>query len=163
MTITPTSAEPTLGIFQPAVSKKYEPSSIAFFAASMFWRAAVHDWGQPDLYPIRIGDKYREQLRKFLLGQAPFPGDATLLTCLRLISPVNTLTGYPCSIEEPRLVHVFFVCGFFFSLLLGSHMTEGSKNLCIMNGERHPIVITSELEQDLVAYSKGMTGYKASQ
>jgi hypothetical protein len=102
------TAEPTLGIFQPQISGQYDPSAIAYFAASMFWRASAHSWGQPDLYPIRLGSKYGEQLRLFLMDHGPFPERALLLTVVRAISPVSTLTAYPCSVEGDSLVHIFF-------------------------------------------------------
>jgi hypothetical protein len=52
-----------------------------YFAISIFWRAAAHEWpailGQR---PVRLTlGPYEERLRQFLLGEATFPNDVVLL------------------------------------------------------------------------------------
>jgi hypothetical protein len=55
---------------------------IAYFAVSVFWRAAVHTWRQEDVktVSIKLAPAERELLRQYLLGNTDFPEDAALLT-----------------------------------------------------------------------------------
>jgi hypothetical protein len=50
--------------------------SLTYFALSIFWRAAVYPWtiGRRPVH-IELGP-YRELLRRFLVGAAPFPNSA---------------------------------------------------------------------------------------
>ncbi len=150
----PTSADRTLGLFQPPVSKSYDPASIGYFAVSIFWRAAVHTWGQPDIYPIRLGP-YKEQLRKYLMDERPFPENGMLMVVVRAISPVNQLTYHPATIDNNPTVHLSVACGFVFLLTLGANVLEEGKPFCILNGQGHPITVTNELELNLFSFVYG--------
>ena len=146
------SADRTLGIFQPAISSAYDPLAIGYFAISVFWRASVSTWGQPDIYPIKLGP-YKEELRRYLLGE-PFPQKGMLMTIVRAISPVNQLTYHPSTVNVRPTIHLFVACGFVFILTLGANVFEQGKAYCILTGQGHPITVTNELEVDLVSYAR---------
>jgi hypothetical protein len=53
----------------------------AYFAISVVWRGAAHDWVLPD-GGVRRHDAsggFVEPMRLYLLGQAPFPPDTSLI------------------------------------------------------------------------------------
>jgi len=54
---------------------------IAYFALSVFWRASVHSWRdvEGDMVKIDLGNRYNEELRRYLLGTANVPKNAWLL------------------------------------------------------------------------------------
>jgi hypothetical protein len=54
---------------------------LAYFAASVFWRASIHRWNVQDhrLRDIDLGKKYTDEFRQFLLGMTGFPNDAAIL------------------------------------------------------------------------------------
>jgi hypothetical protein len=73
----------------PGILTVYEAASVPFvktdhilyFAASVFWRAAVHRWkipGHPTVIETNLGS-YEEAMRLFLLQQAPFPSSMALI------------------------------------------------------------------------------------
>jgi hypothetical protein len=74
-------SEGPMGKFYAARSNpNINVAALTFFAASVFWRAAVRTWrllksGLP--YRIALGP-YEEQFREYLLGEAPFPPSAAL-------------------------------------------------------------------------------------
>ena len=58
---------------------------LAYFALSLVWRAAVHDWAFPDgskSTRLVLGS-YEEQIRGYLLGDSPFPAHALLFRHMR--------------------------------------------------------------------------------
>jgi hypothetical protein len=55
---------------------------LAYFAVSVFWRAAVHTWTQEDGSSVWIDltDDEKETLRQYLLGNQSFPKESVLLS-----------------------------------------------------------------------------------
>ncbi len=66
------------GDMTPGIDRK----QIAYFAVSVFWRAAVHIWRQQDgkTGSIYLTQEEKESLRRYLLGNTDFPEKAALLT-----------------------------------------------------------------------------------
>jgi hypothetical protein len=155
-TIKAISADRGVAIFQPQLSNAYDPFAIAHFGLSVLWRASVHQWGNPDVYPLRFGP-YREELRRYLLGHGTFPKEAALNVFIRNISPVNSLTFHPFTTGKAPMLHMFVACGFMFTLTLGENVSEVRRGFCIIRGDRHPIVVTNEAEGLLVDFSKRRT------
>src|SRR6266851_5737539 len=56
-----------------------EIGKLAYFGASMFWRASVHDWrvGTDKSSRIALG-LFEEKLRRYLLGEIAFPDGVVL-------------------------------------------------------------------------------------
>jgi hypothetical protein len=73
-------------MLRPTFQKSVE--AISYFAASMFWRASVHDWNNRADEPIQLGP-YEEQFRKYLMEESDFPVDCALWT---VKSQMNTLS-----------------------------------------------------------------------
>jgi hypothetical protein len=56
---------------------------LVYFAASMFWRGALDGWRMGKGRPTRLMlGLYEEALRRFLLGEAPFPNHVLLVVSL---------------------------------------------------------------------------------
>lgn len=66
---------------------------IAYFAISVFWRASVHTWEREsgELVSIDLGKEYNEQIRKYLLGEAPLPARAVMnvVACTERTSQIS--------------------------------------------------------------------------
>src|ERR1035441_2420778 len=75
-----------------------EMDKLAYFAASVIWRAGVHRWVVDglELKPIDIRKDQLEQLRRFLVGETVFPSDTYLWVSISnsTESPL-TLTAFP--------------------------------------------------------------------
>jgi len=112
---------------------------IVYFAASVFWRGAAHEWSTPKgktygAPPSRIHlGPYQEPLRLFLLGEATFPDGMYLSTWLEpkrderenrhAVPPFKAFdTGY----------HVFrlFIPGVAFTLSVGRAVDREIQSTC---------------------------------
>jgi hypothetical protein len=75
--------EPGFASFQAATIPDVDVAQLVYFAASVFWRAAVQDWriGDATFQRLKFGP-YEERLRAFLNGESEFPPNAALLCTL---------------------------------------------------------------------------------
>lgn len=93
-----------------------------YFAASVFWRAGVRSWQFEDmtLERISLGTTYQEQLRLYLLGKAPFPGNGRIFVHVWSNERVDFTTVFPCTyrVELVRR-HKFCIPGILFIFFLG--------------------------------------------
>ena len=65
-------------VFEAAKIATVRPEQLVYFAASIFWRAAVHDWQFHDRTTIRLKlGPYEEAFRRYLLG-GRWPSNAIL-------------------------------------------------------------------------------------
>ena len=78
-TATPVFKEPEFAMYF-ASSIGLSAAKFAYFALSLIWRAAAHDWLMPDgrrFTRLNLGDYY-DPVRRYLLDQAGFPEDTYL-------------------------------------------------------------------------------------
>jgi hypothetical protein len=67
-------------LYAGAKVKSLDMDKIVYFAVSVFWRGAVHQWTSslrseaPDVHLCA----YEEPIRQFLLGTSPLPDDVAL-------------------------------------------------------------------------------------
>lgn len=58
---------------------KLQWQRLAYFAVSIFWRAGVTDWKVGNKrVQLPLPSRHEQDMRKYLLGQAPFPDQAVL-------------------------------------------------------------------------------------
>ena len=121
-----------------------EVEPIVYFAASVFWRAAVYTWQAPyEGDPVRLdfGPKYTEELRRFLLGEAEFPTHAVLL-----VKVFSTRSSWANSMVFPYgerrgefHLYRFIVPGIVLDLLLGKKFPPEAPESCFLRGPGHPV------------------------
>ncbi len=101
-----------------------EQPQLLYFGASIFWRAAVTDWETPvgRYTRLGLGAAFIEELRKYLIGIAPFPADLSLTVVLSA-SPTplqaTTLPNVTFSGDYEQLD--FYMPGIGFTLLSGTY------------------------------------------
>jgi hypothetical protein len=89
------------------------------------WRVSRDRVTQNDLGPSNL-----EALRVYLLGVAPFPGDAALSVQVFDDDDLYPFTHWPeASNQEGYDQHVFGIPGFEFHLFLGGAMPESMRNI----------------------------------
>jgi hypothetical protein len=119
---------------------------LAYFCTSVFWRAAVRDWYVENrkYEAISLGEKYQEQIRRYLLGEAGFPENAALCVVLsKLKSPALTF-NFPDSIRvESGYCHRLHIPGIDFLLTIGKRLDD-EQFTCIVRSPVHPITICNE-------------------
>jgi hypothetical protein len=90
-----------------------DTEAFAYFAVSVIWRAAIHEWTLPDgskSRPLQLGAAM-EPIRLFLLGQAAFPDAVvTVAVCTDAVSRRHWLAP---------MVNVDYSCGSFPFMTMG--------------------------------------------
>jgi hypothetical protein len=141
-----------MGTFYSAKSNpQIDTEALTYFAASVFWRAAVHDWEYLKLRASISLGCYEEQFRSYLLGEAPFPKSAAMWVWVSRYEEPSRAVSTPHSIRVcDCYMHIFDVPGLRFSLLVGQMMPDWVQFLCILNGRDQPILV-SDAPDDILA------------
>jgi hypothetical protein len=135
---------PEGALLPAAAAPAVDVGQLAYFAASVFWRAAVPGWpplvGQP-VVPLELGSQ-SEELRLYLLGKAGFPANAALFVYVSLASdpiPVRANMNPPkfYSPAEGQPFHRFLVCGITFDLFVGASVTNDERESCFVRSSAH--------------------------
>jgi hypothetical protein len=128
---------------------------IAFMGLSLFWKSAALSWRDERgaIPSIKLGARYQEELRRFLLGQCAFPVAACLILELsdlnnRMISVVGTPVSSKFSTHH---LHWLDIRGIRFNLLLGQRMPERLKDLCAFRQGTKCILIANDQESSMAS------------
>jgi hypothetical protein len=99
----------------------------AYFALSVLWRAAVHQWVLFDgnaAPQIALGD-FEEPMRLYLLGQAPLPPDTAVIVLVCSDNEARRIWTTPSThVEAMCLNFRFLVRGVLFRVMMGRHMPQ---------------------------------------
>lgn len=111
---------------------------VAYFAMSVFWRAAVRRWKWRDEQTVWIdlGKKYTGEIRRYLLRQTSFPREMSLVVVV--FTDNLTQDGFSMPSENGRVPgggwqHSFGARGFGFMLQIGKKLPEYSYMMSCMN------------------------------
>jgi hypothetical protein len=131
-----------------------EMDKIIYFAASVFWRAAVRTWRRDErTIKIDLG-KYAEPLRLFLLGAGPFPDHMALHTWVSSLSG-NILASLHLP-EAKRIegfrAYEFGIPGVCFRLLVARHMSPKWFEWSTAPGPHGLVGIVPDLDRHDVAH-----------
>ncbi|MGA9624946.1 MAG: hypothetical protein WBL65_21810 [Bryobacteraceae bacterium] len=109
-----------------------DTGKLGYFALSMVWRGAVHEW------PLPFGGKsvqldlgsMEEPIRQYLMGESPFPQDAAVLVhvCDDRISQESILE--PGKRADNDTSYEFLTLGVHFFVFLGQAVTPDIRNMC---------------------------------
>jgi hypothetical protein len=119
-----------LTVYESAAIPSIKTDHILYFAASVFWRAAVHRWripAHPTVIETNLGS-YEEAMRLFLMQQAPFPSSMALI-----VRVAEDLSGVRVAWmpndwnQEGFRAHQFGIPGLSFLLLVGRKIPP---NMC---------------------------------
>jgi hypothetical protein len=113
-----------------------DTDKLAYFALSMIWRGAVHEW------PLLLGGKsikldlggHEEPIRRYLLGLTPFPDAAVVVhVCNDMLSRQLMFEPFRCAENGPSFE--MLTLGVHFVVFLGSTITEQNRNLCCVKSK----------------------------
>lgn len=122
--------------YDTAVAGRLDTTKLAYFAASMFWRSAVHRWklGPVRLFSIRLG-KYEEDFRNYLLRNSDFPANAVLSVTVAESKECLPVALFPVSVNDGRYHHHWFrIPGIAFHLYVGNSLDESLRHGCTVRG-----------------------------
>jgi len=123
-TVQPLHNEPDFISYVLSQVPAVKVADFVHFFVGIFWKASVHPWrkGRTDPW-INLG-AFSEEMRKFLLGEAPFPA-AMALSVTMLPRPVTLISFHPpyetIGANGDRNGH-FYVCGFNTTLWMGPNI-----------------------------------------
>jgi hypothetical protein len=142
----------TVTIYSAKSNPRINRGALAFFAASVVWRAAVHEWQLPGPVqedPVALGP-YQELLRKYLLGEEQFPQSAAIWVWVsRSNEPSRAFTLPQSSRIWNCHSHTFYVPGIQLTLLLGQAIPRDVRLLCVLNGPDGPILVSDAPDDTL--------------
>ena len=142
---------PGFTIFEGVAAAANEPDKLAYFAASIFWRGAAHDWIFMRQKPKRLElGPYEEQLRSYLLGTGVFPEDAVLVVAISsgMERLRNMLITFPfLKSREPGFrQYRFSIPGITFQLFLGKSIPFALRRLCSVRPPERHILMTEDVD-----------------
>jgi hypothetical protein len=123
--------------------------AITFFAASMFWRAAVHNWSGRSIEPAIDFGPYEKQLRQYLNGVAEFPKDCMLGVVL---PPPNSnlvkhkMHPYP-TLRSGFCIYTLPFLGIGFSLFVGRQIPRDWRGADFVRGAGNPIIVDARFDK----------------
>jgi len=138
---------PVKGDFFRAYSAGESPSidrdQIAYFAASVFWRASVHTWKQEDgtLVFVTIPSEHREVLRRYLLGLDAFPKDAALFMIVCTDSESHNMFVMPGNNVKNAGGWVVIMRGLIFIFAMGKEIPSYISKYCLVNSPNRWVIV----------------------
>jgi hypothetical protein len=137
-------------VYHAAQIQNINAPALTYFAASMFWRAAVREWTVRGgaTQPIELGP-YREQFRTYLAGETPFPKDCVLWVSVpATLMPFVALSLTPYGLRRStHHVYMLIILGVGFHRLVGAGISQAERAMCFVRGTGNPICRTDLLEQ----------------
>jgi hypothetical protein len=98
----------------------------AYFAMSVVWRAAVHDWEMPDgtILPRKAIGDFEPPIRKYLLG-GEFPPDTSVIVIVCTDGQARRVWTTPTILIEANCLNFRFLArGVFFRVMMGYRMPD---------------------------------------
>ena len=131
LTATPIRRAPGLTTFAAGLIPNIDVDALEYFALSVFWRAAAHNWApvHGDKYERLQFGPYQEEIRKFLLGCA-FPDN--VMTMISVFPRIDFLriTTPPAPGEKRHgegTPYSFLIPGIQFTMVLGKQMSSETR------------------------------------
>lgn len=138
---------------------------LAYFGASIFWRAATTEWHLVSSAPkLQLGP-YEEALRLYLLNKAGWPKGAVLAVSVDgsdqpLVAHMGEFPHIQNRTKDYRHFS-FTVNSLRFDLVLGRSIPAHIRGMCIVNAPRHPIFVLEHIGKLLMeSFGKMRRGAK---
>ncbi len=115
---------------------------MAYFGASIFWRASQPVWSlaRKRQHLLDLG-QYGEQLRQFLMGEEEFPADMVLWSAVCRIPEPPPVISFPTgevTAEDGKSFHrhTFDIPGLSYMLYVGRCVPKRVRDLCMIRSPR---------------------------
>jgi hypothetical protein len=125
-----------------ARNPRIETGKIVHFAMGIFWKAAVHSWSGQQVEPWIDIRPIKDDIRKFLRGEAGFPATAVLAIGITPSekAQITFYQPYQGSTEQ-GLNFLFYVPGIEFTLIVGDDLPADVRQQCFAMNPLHPILV----------------------
>ena len=136
-------------LYAGAKVKSLDIQKIVYFAVSVFWRGAVHQWTSslrseaPEVHLCA----YEETIRQFLLGTSPLSDDVALTIFVCPNGSVLNAMLVPWESHLPECSRYFFyVSGLGFVLHFADKLPQNFRKVCAYHSPDGVIVVSTEFE-----------------
>ncbi len=135
--VTPARSFPTAAQRTPLRAHGIDTTFVAKFAVSVIWRSHA---AELPTRGVPLGDRYAEELRKFLIDEGAFPKKGSIILELLNEPPMSSVSFHAAGMlphghraRGGYYVHRFYLAGMYFKLLLGS-FPDGRRALSLFPG-----------------------------
>jgi hypothetical protein len=110
-----------------------------YFMLSLVWRGAVHQWKKPDgeltrLLPL---GGFTEDIRRYLLGTAPFPSDTAVIVIVCSDELSRKAWFAPGDFVEQHCLNFrFHAMGVTFRAMMGRHLPQFFRDQCCTSARK---------------------------
>ena len=140
----------TMFAYEAARIPEINTDALAYFAASVFWRAAARNWHirRRHLMATSLGAVYQEQFRQFLLGHSVLPNlSAMVVVVSRNPEPVLA-TMFPINFRQDGYFHhCFHIPGIAFHIFLGRQIPSHFPKLCLVHSPGRMIYSSDTIDE----------------
>ena len=124
--------------------------ALAYFAASVIWRAAARTWSYHDSREQLSLGPYHEAFRLYLLGQQEFPTSAALWINVWQ-TPINLCVMPRTLSAAGHRHHNFTVPGISFHLFVGQRIPAGTRLACAVRSPERMILLSDDMNEPMLA------------
>jgi hypothetical protein len=134
---------PSWTAYSAADSPSIEREKIAYFVASVFYRASVHKWRQEsgEVVSTDLGAENNETLRQYLLGYTGFPANVWIATFVCRDLESRTMFVMPSANSKKDPAWLVIMRGFVFMFAIGVDPPGYIRRFCIMNSPQRWITV----------------------
>lgn len=134
-------------VFSCADLSQINASKLIYFASSVFWRAAVHHWGDYQ-HGIELGKRYECEFRNYLLGHSEFPSNAVLTVHVADSEEPFQMFGLTSGTRvEGVFQYGLFAQGVLYILLIGARVRPELRRVCLVRSPERLIFLTDKVDQ----------------
>jgi hypothetical protein len=151
LSVVPIAEGEGLTAYSGASTDEVDVSALCYFPVSVFWRCAARSWNirRHTSPPLKLGP-YQEPIRRFLLGEEPFPSNCSLMVFVCLADVPFLATHFPMSYRtESCIEHRFYIPGIEFRLCISKQLTEAELRMGITTGANSPIFASHDIRNIL--------------
>lgn len=147
---TPVVQDPEMLVYSASELPVIDVGQLVYFCSSVIWRASVRGWSLlgAKIEPINLGNKYQEELRRYLLGEDTFPDTATVsIFVSQLNKPLLTFSFPETFRFNSRHTHQMHIPGISFVFTMGKEQYLTWLKNCVFRSPLHPIYVSKLSDQ----------------
>jgi hypothetical protein len=133
----------------------FDTQKLEYFAASIFWRCSVcKKTPKHQDRPVRLGGRYDEDFRRYLLGQAGFPGHTALIVALSSSGSIWSNAAWAPTGERKDGFHLwqFNIPGIMLRLFVGKALPQETKSICLVQSPLKVIQVTDNVDAQMATW-----------
>jgi hypothetical protein len=150
----PAYSKPGFKIFDTAGVPGIDHDKLVYCAASIFWRASVHDWHLVETNPALKLGPYAEELRLYLLNKGGFPANAALALSVSWEDDVRAAALCKFPYLKKHLngsgQFNFLMNGLTFDLFVGTGLSVPQRGMCLLRAPNRPLFVADAAQAQII-------------